>query len=71
MRSRKRPRSGGTVALVAEQVPQHRGAAAGRVRALDHLGELLRVADEDDVPRAVPIASASASDTWPASSTKR
>ena len=54
MRSRKRPRSGGIVACVAEQVPQHRGAAAGRVRALDHLVELLRVADEDDVPRRRP-----------------
>ena len=40
--------------VVAEQVPQHRGAAAGRVRPLDHLVELLRVADEHDVPRRRP-----------------
>ncbi len=40
--------------VVAEQVPQHRGAAPGRVRPLDHLVELLRIADEDDVPRRRP-----------------
>ena len=38
--------------VAAEQVLQHGGAAAVRVRALEHLGELLRVADEDDVARA-------------------
>ena len=37
--------------VVADQVLEHGGAAAGGVRALDHLVELLRVADEHDVPR--------------------
>ena len=46
------PRSGGIVAVVADQVLQHRCLAPARVRALEHLGELLRVADEDDVARA-------------------
>ena len=40
--------------LVAEQVAQHRRAAAGRVRPLDHLVELLRVADEHEVPGRRP-----------------
>ena len=51
MRSRKSPRSGGIVCVVADQVPEHGGAAAGGVRPLDHLVELLRVADEHEVPR--------------------
>ena len=37
--------------LVADQVLEHRGVAAVGVRALDHLVELLRVADEHEVPR--------------------
>ena len=36
--------------LVPDQVPQHRGVAPVRVRSLDHLVELLRVADEHEVP---------------------
>ena len=40
--------------VVSEQMPQHRVAAAERVRSLDHLVELLRVADEHDVPRRRP-----------------
>ena len=38
--------------LVADQVLQHGRVAAVRVRALDHLVELLRVADEHEVARA-------------------
>ena len=37
--------------VVADQVPEHGGAATRGVRPLDDLVELLRVADEHDVPR--------------------
>jgi hypothetical protein len=37
--------------VVTKQVRQHRGVCSNRMRALDYLGELLRVADEHDVPR--------------------
>ena len=57
--------------IVAEQVLEHRRLAPVGMRPLEHLGELLRIADEHDIARAVPIASASASDTWPASSMNR
>ena len=61
--SRRRPGGAGTCARgrgrgraaivcgVAEQPRQHRRLRPGRVRALDHLRELLRIADQDDVPR--------------------
>ena len=57
--------------LPVEQVLEHRRPGAVRVRALEHLPELLRIADEDDVPRAGRHREASASETWPASSTNR
>ena len=43
--------SGGIVACVAEQVLEHRRAGARRMRALRDLGELQRVAEQDDVAR--------------------
>ena len=68
--SRNTPRSGGIVSSLAEQVLEHGGAGADRVRALADVRELLRVAEQDDVvARACATAIASASDTWPASST--
>ena len=56
---------------LAEQVLEHGGPRPLGMRALEHLRELERVAEEDEVPRAVPMASASASETWPPSSMNR
>ena len=49
VRSRKRPRSGGIVESLAEHVAQGRGLGAGRMRSLERLVELLRVAEQDEV----------------------
>ncbi len=64
---RNRPRSGGTVSL-AEQVLEHDACAPAGWIPCETWRELLRVAEQDDVPRAGASASASASETWPASS---
>ena len=37
--------------VVAEEMPEHRGARAARVRPLGDLGELERTAEEDQAPR--------------------
>ena len=53
MCSRKIPRSGGTVVSLAEQVPEHGGLRLVRHRALRDLRQLVRVAEQDEVPRRV------------------
>ena len=45
------PRFGRDRRLAGEQVLEHRRLALVRVRSLQHLAELLRVADEHEVPR--------------------
>ena len=46
-----RPRSGGMTASLAEQVPQGAALRAGRVRALERLVELLRIAQQHERAR--------------------
>ena len=57
--------------MLAEQVLEDRGAGLGRVDRLGDLGELEGVAEQDELRAAVPMASASASEICPASSTNR
>ena len=59
------------VSAIAQQVLQHRERGALGVGALRDLRELLRVARRTTLRAEVASASASASDTWPASSMKR
>ena len=56
--------------VVAEEVLEHREPRPLRVGALRDLRQLVRVAEQDEGPRAVPTASTSASASCPASSTK-
>jgi len=54
--------------VLSEQVLEHRGLDAHRGVSPGDLCELLWVPNENQVARGSPIASASASETWPASS---
>ena len=54
VRSRKRPRSGGIVCASPSRCSSTDAPVPRRVRALRHLGELQRVAEQDDVARRRP-----------------
>ena len=67
--SRKMPRSSGIVSCSPSRCSSTEAPEPARVDALRDLGELERVAEQDrSSAPTVPIASASASEIWPASS---
>ena len=69
MCSRKRPRCSGIASWSPEQMGERRPIRTRRVRSLERLIELLRIAEEDEGAAAPDTASAFASDICPASST--
>lgn len=69
--ARKSPRSGGKVAEPPSTWPRALTSGPGRVGALGGLGQLLGIAEHDQVLSRAGDASTLASDIWPASPMKR
>ena len=69
--SRKRPRSGGTVTASPMRCSRDVAAAPSGWTPWLTTRQLVRVSDEDQRSAQLPIATALASDSWLASSTKR